>query len=117
MNNMDSIWGFVGILVLACGVYAVYSLIRMRTSGEINASLLLGKEYMYKKCKDKEGFIQKASPALLLLGIVAIAYGIIDTVNCYVYPMPKLDAAGMTVFFLVLVWFAVYTAKIKKQYF
>lgn len=117
MDNMDSIWGFIGIVVFACGVYAVYSFIKMRATGEINASLLLGKDSMYKTCKNKEEYIQKAGPALLIFGIAAVAYGALDIVHCYVYPMTVADTVGMVVFFIVLVWFAVYTAKLKREYY
>ena len=65
---MDSVWGLVGIVVFVCGIYAIYSFARMRSTGAINASLLLGKDYMYKKCKNKEAYIQKAGPALLVFG-------------------------------------------------
>ena len=51
MENVNSIWGFIGIIVFACGVYAIYSYIKMKKDGEINASILLGKDYIYKKCK------------------------------------------------------------------
>lgn len=117
MDNMDSVWGIIGIIVLACGLYAIYAFIKMKTTGEINASLLLGKEYTYKKCKNKEAYVKKAGPALLVFGIVALVYGIIDVVHCYVYPMGVADTVGMVIFFVVLVAFAVYTTKIKKEYF
>ena len=117
MDNMDSIWGFIGVIVLACGVYAIYAYIKMKTTGEINASLLLGKDYIYKKCKDKDAFTKKAGPALLGFGIVALVYGVIDVIHCYVYSMEIVDTVGMVVFFIVLVWFAVYTSKIKREYF
>ena len=45
-------WGFIGIFVLCCGIYALYSFVIMKVKGEINASILLGKDYTYKKCKD-----------------------------------------------------------------
>ena len=51
---MDNIWGFIGIMVFGSGIYALYSYVKMKSSGEINANLLLGKEFMYKTCKDKE---------------------------------------------------------------
>ncbi|HIZ80788.1 MAG TPA: hypothetical protein H9722_01670 [Candidatus Mediterraneibacter pullistercoris] len=117
MENTNSIWGFIGIVVFACGIYAIYSFIKMRSTGEINATLLLGKDYMYKKCKDKEAYIQKAGPALLVFGIVAAAYGALDIIHCYVYPMTLADTVGMIVFFVALVWFAVYTTKLKREYF
>lgn len=117
MDNMNSMWGFIGIVVFACGIYALYSYIKMKKDGEINASILLGKEDLYKKCKDKEGYIKKAGPALLVFGLAAAIYGILDIIHCYVYPMASVDIAGMIVFFIVLVWFAVYTAKLRNQYF
>lgn len=117
MENMDSIWGFIGIIVFACGVYAIYSFIKMKSTGEINASLLLGKDYMYKTCKNKEEYIKKAGPALLIFGLVSFAYGIIDVIHCYMYPMAAVDTAGMVIFFIVLVLFAVYTARLKREYF
>ena len=69
MDNMNSVWGIIGIIVLICGVYALYAFIKMKTTGEINASLLLGKEYTYKKCKNKDAYVKKAGPALLVFGI------------------------------------------------
>ncbi len=117
MENMNSVWGFIGIIVFACGIYAVYSYIKMKKDGEINASILLGKDSMYKTCKDKEGYIKKAGPALLAFGLVALIYGILDIIHCYVYPMAVADTAGMIVFFVVLVWFAVYTARLRNKYF
>lgn len=117
MDNMDSIWGFIGVIVFACGVYALYAFIKMKMTGEINASLLLGKDYIYKKCKNKDAFIKKAGPALLVFGIVALVYGAIDVIHCYVYSMEIVDTVGMIVFFIVLVAFAVYTTKLKREYF
>ena len=117
MDNMDSIWGFIGVIVFACGVYALYAFIKMKMTGEINATLLLGKDYIYKKCKNKDAFIKKAGPALLVFGIVALVYGAIDVINCYVYSMEIVDTVGMIVFFIVLVAFAVYTTKLKREYF
>ena len=34
MENMNSVWGFIGIIVFACGIYAVYSYIKMKKDGE-----------------------------------------------------------------------------------
>ena len=117
MDNMDSIWGFIGVIVFSCGVYALYAFIKMKMTGEINATLLLGKDYIYKKCKNKDAFIKKAGPALLVFGIVALVYGAIDVIHCYVYSMEIVDTVGMIVFFIVLVAFAVYTTKLKREYF
>ena len=117
MEDTQSIWGIIGVIVLFCGLYSMYAYIKLKTSGEINATLLLGKEYLYKKCKDKESYTEKAGPALLIFGIVSTIYGVIDIIHCYVYQMTTVDTIGMVVFFVVLVWFAVYTTKLKRTYF
>lgn len=117
MENINSMWGIIGIIVCACGVYALYWFYKMKTTGDINATILLGKDFMYKKCKNKDEYIRKVSPALLGLGIVALAYGVLDVIHCYAYPMPVADTVGMVIFFIVLVAFAVYTTKLKREYF
>ena len=61
----NSLWGFIGIFVLCCGIYALYSFVIMKVKGEINASILLGKDYTYKKCKDKEAYIAKTGSVFI----------------------------------------------------
>ncbi|HJD48150.1 MAG TPA: hypothetical protein H9909_15030 [Candidatus Mediterraneibacter norfolkensis] len=117
MDDMQSMWGIIGVIVFFCGIYALYAFIMLKKNGEINATLLLGKDYLYKKCKDKENYTRKAGPALLIFGIVSAAYGVLDIIHCYVYPMALVDTVGMCIFFIVLVWFAVYTTKLKRMYF
>lgn len=113
----DSIFGFIGILVLCCGFYGIYAYIKMKKGGPINETLLLGKGYMEYKCKDRTGFLAKALPAVLVFSITAVAYGIIDVVHCYVMPMAVVDYAGMIIFVVVMVWYMVYTTKLKKEFF
>ena len=106
-------WGFIGIFVLCCGIYALYSFVIMKVKGEINASILLGKDYTYKKCKDKEAYIAKTAPALFAFGLVSVIYGVIDVIHCYVHTMTIVDTVAMIIFLIVLIWFGVY--KSQKQ--
>lgn len=115
--EMDSIWGVVGIFVIFCGLYALYSFVKMKMSGEIQATLILGKECTEDRCRDKEAFVKKVSPAVLVFGLVTTVYGIVDLIHCYVMPMAIVDTCGMAIFFIVLIWFAVYTTRLKKEYF
>ena len=94
-------WGFIGIFVLCCGIYALYSFVIMKVKGEINASILLGKDYTYKKCKDKEAYIAKTAPALFVFGLVSVIYGVIDVI----------------IFLIVLIWFGVYTRNLRNRYY
>ena len=58
-----------------------------------------------------------ALPAVLVFGIVATVYGVIDMIHCFVTPIPVLDYTGLAVFLGVLVWYMVYTTKLKNKYF
>ncbi len=116
-KRMDSMFGFVSWIVLGCGIYGIYAYIKMRKDGHINETLLLGKSYMESMCKDKEAFLKKAMPAVLVFGVTAIAYGLIDVIHYFVKPIPILDYIGMAAFLIMLVWYMVYTGKLKKEYF
>lgn len=113
----DSIFGFIGVLVLFCGLYGIYAYVKMKKGGPINEALLLGKSYVEYKCKDREEFLTKALPAVLIFSITAVVYGIIDAIHCFVTPIAVADYVGMFLFLAVLVWYMVYTTKLKKEFF
>jgi hypothetical protein len=113
----DSVFGFVSVLVFGCGIYGLYAYIKMKKDGHINETLLLGKNYMEHMCKDRETFVKKALPAVLVFGIAATVYGTIDMIHCFVAPIPVIDYIGLAVFIITLVWYMVYTSKLKKKYF
>lgn len=114
---MDEMFGFVSVIVLGFGLYSFYAYIQMKKGGPISEVLLLGKSYNEYQCKDKAAFLNKALPAVLIFASACVIYGAIDFVHCYVYPMRVVDLIGMVVFLAVLVWFLVYTGKLKKMYF
>lgn len=113
----DSVFGFISIMAFGCGIYGLYAYIQMKRDGHINETLLLGKRHTEYMCKDKEAFLKKALPAVLLFGIVATVYGIIDMIHCFVTPIPVLDYSGLAIFLAMLVWYMVYTTKLKNKYF
>ena len=45
----SDVTSWVGIVVLAGGIYCLYATIMMKTKGEINQNILLGREYQFKK--------------------------------------------------------------------
>ena len=91
----NSLWGFIGIFVLCCGIYALYSFVIMKVKGEINASILLGKVF----------------------GLVSVIYGVIDVIHCYVHTMTIVDTVAMIIFLIVLIWFGVYTRNLRNRYY
>lgn len=116
-DSMNSVFGFIGILAVGCGIYCLYAYFNMKKDGHINETILLGKSYSEKMCKDKEAYLKKALPAVLGFGIVSILYGIVDCIHWYVNPMEMVDTVGGILFMAALVVFAVYTMQLKKKYF
>lgn len=114
---MNDVFGFVSLIVLGCGLYTLYAFIKMKQTGEINETLLLGNAYTAKQCKDKKSFLKKALPAVLVFGIVTTAYGVIDLIHSFVTPLGIVDTIAMILFLVVIVGFLVYTTKLKKEYF
>lgn len=115
--GMESIFGVFSLLFLSCGLYGLYAFVSMKKSGHINETLLLGRNYDEYNCKDKDEFIRKSSPAVLIFAIAGIAYGVIDLIHFYVKPMPVADNVAMAAFLIVIIGFMAYTSKLKKEYF
>ena len=105
-DSMNSVFGFIGILAVGCGIYCLYAYFNMKKDGHINETILLGKSYS-----------EKMLPAVLGFGIVSILYGIVDCIHWYVNPMEMVDTVGGILFMAALVVFAVYTMQLKKKYF
>lgn len=114
---MDSMFGAISVLILGCGLYTLYAYIKMKNGGPINEVILLGKGYDERKCKDRDAFVKKSLPAMLAFGLATVFYGAIDVYHFYVSPIAILDWIAMGIFFVALVWYMIYTTKLKKQYF
>lgn len=110
---MDTMGGFFGFLGLACGIYVLYAWYQMKTTGEINATILLPKSENPNRCKDKKAYIQAVLPKLLVLGISAVAYGVIDIIGVEGTALWVV----LAVFMAILLWFGVTTSKLYKKYF
>ena len=115
--EMANIFGVFSLLFLSCGLYGLYAFVSMKKSGHINETLLLGKNFVESQCKDKDEFIRKSLPAVLVFAIAGIAYGVIDLVHYYVKPMATVDNIAMAIFLIVIIGFMAYTSKLRKEYF
>lgn len=114
---MPDMFGIISVIVLGCGLYGLYAYVNMKRGGKLNEALLLGKNLTEEMCKDKEEFARKALPAVLVFAITATVYGAIDTIHYFVMPIAILDFAATVIFMVVLIWYVVYTTKLKRKYF
>lgn len=117
MENMTDMTGWVGIVVFLCGLYCLYAAAMMKTRGVINQTILLGKEARNKKCKDKEGFIKKMFPQLLLFGIVTTACGAADMINTYVVDIFMINTIMLGAFILEFLWFARVSMEARNKFY
>ena len=62
MENTDSIWGFIGIVVFACGIYALYSYVKMKKTGRSMHQFFLVKSICIKSVKIKKNIYIKWVP-------------------------------------------------------
>ena len=114
---MNSMFSFIDIVVVGCGLYVIYLYIEMRNTGKIRESMLLPKGLDVKKCKDADGYIRQAGPKQLVLGIIALLCGVAGLLqdftgilNYYVY------LATLVVFFAYAVWYTVFMKKLIKKF-
>lgn len=115
---MDSMLGFMDLIILAYAVYALYGAYMMKVKGEIKKKLLLSDDVDLKKCKDLEGYKNSMFPKLLFLGICGIVSCGVNLLRVYAgVPVPSQAVGVLNLFFLVVVvWFAVQTKKSVSRY-
>ena len=113
----DSIWSFLHLIFLAAGVYTLYAYILIKTKGEVKTQFLLGKDIELRKCKDLEGYKNFIAPRMLAFAVGCIVYGAIGMINSFVMEIPNIFYwIIMTVFFVLIIWFAVQTKKSVEKF-
>ncbi|MCI8852919.1 MAG: hypothetical protein HFI31_11470 [Lachnospiraceae bacterium] len=111
MGDFSSV---IDLIIFFSGLYILYSVISMKTSGEIN-SVLLSKEMDIKKCKDLEGYKRFLFPRSLVMGIMTVVFGAAGLVNVYVVRLGSVYTALVVVLMVVLIWYFVdYRRGIKR---
>ena len=114
---MADVTSWVGIVVFACGIYCLYATILMKTKGEINQNILLGREYQFKKCKDTEAYIREMFPHLCLFAIVTTLSGLVDMINSFITDVFYINIVMMIIFIVELIVFSRMSLKLKKKYY
>ena len=84
---------------------------------QIPKGIMLPKDEDPKKCKDVEAYIKMTSTQLLLVGVLLVAYGVMEFINTYAVAIPIPIFAVIVLAMVALVWFAVRTKKANNTYF
>ncbi|MCD8248902.1 MAG: hypothetical protein LUC60_03465 [Lachnospiraceae bacterium] len=114
---MDTMWSFMDILILACGVYALYSAYVLKAQGKIVQTFLLAKDTKPESCKDLPAYASEMSPRLSAMGGVMVAYGVVSLINTYLVEVNSLYWVLMIVMFGCLVWYAIMAKRASAKYF
>jgi len=118
---MDGMNNILSLIVLGAGAYVLYSYFAMKQTGKINGHLLLSKGLIEQQCTDKKAFVEECLPAVLVLGIAGVAYGIFDVFLNYMMTESGItllfNMFGLLIFLAVIIWYMVRTAKVRKKYF
>ena len=81
---MNDAWSIMDIVILVCGVYALYAAYVLKTKGKIIKTFLVFKETDVNTCKDLGAYAASMAPKLSTLAGVMILYGVVSLINTYV---------------------------------
>lgn len=115
--NTNDLWELMDLLILACGIYALYGAWVLKNEGRIIKTFLVFKDTDVNSCKDLQSYANLMSPKLGTLGAVMVVYGVISMLNAYVVDIHTLYVAIMIIFVLVLIWYGMEVKKAMNKYF
>ena len=128
---MDAMTGFelyFNLITLVCGVYALYTAIKLWKLNKLFPNqLLVPKDSKPEDCLDEEGYVDYVKPRLLILGVVLTLVGVICLADSQwqlsAKLLPQVENAaffvvegGIVLCLLSLVWYIACWMKAKKLY-
>lgn len=115
--DIYSSFGFIDLIVIACGVYGFYSWYMLVYKHEIKKTFLVGANTNPANCTDVEGFAGFMGTKLLILSAGMVIFGGISAYNSYVQRIGIIIWIGMALFLALIVWYCVYLRKADQLYF
>lgn len=115
--NTDALWELMDLIVLACGVYALYGAWALKSRGKIIKTFLVFKDTDVNSCRDLQAYADLMSPKLGTLGLVMVLYGVIAVLNAHVLDIHTLYMVFTVIFVLVLIWYGIEVKKAMNRYF
>ena len=115
--DVYSMFGFMDIIVMVCGVYAIYSWYMLVYKHEIKKTFLIGGDTQPEQCKDVEGFAAYMGTKLLVLAAGMLIFGGLSAYNSYVGDVGFIIWIGLVGFLAIIVWYCVYLKKADAKFF
>ena len=109
------------IISLGCGVYCMYTWLRLLVTKRLfKSSLLVPKEKNVEDCVDEAAYIKRLMPSLGVLALTTMLYGAFfiynDMAEVPLVPYPW-GVVPMVVVFAVLFWYGAVNSKAIREYF
>lgn len=102
------------IFLILFGGYLIHLTVKMKRTGEPGALILEPEEE--HRCKDKQGMAYSIAGKMRILGVVTVVCGGIGTVNLIFFHIQWLNTAGMVIFLIVCLWFALRLHKVRDEF-
>ncbi len=128
MDMMNSLDLYFNLITLVCGVYCLYTGIKLKRLGHLFPNqLLIPKDSKPEDCLDEEGFVEYITIKLLIVGVVCTLVGVICFADSQYAFSAKLFPAvekigyyvsqgGNVLCLAVLVWYMVCWVRSRKNF-
>ena len=115
----DSFFMLFDLISLGCGMYILFTYVKLRMAGRLFPNtLLVPKDRSPKDCLDSEAYIRYIQPRLLIIGIFVTLFGLINFLNEFLHLYNYQIGLVLTgVALVALGWYAVCSGKANRKYF
>ncbi|MBR2187868.1 MAG: hypothetical protein IJ860_00435 [Eubacterium sp.] len=113
---MNSMFGFLDIIILLCGVYMIYGAFSLKNGGDLPQTFW-NKDYPIPKCKDRAGFAAFMVPRLIGCGAVIVLDGVLGLIGDRYTDLSFLSFITMGLVIAILVWYVIFTRKAQRLFF
>ncbi len=100
-------------VIFIYGLYTIYSSLKMKKTGELSNFFTGGS---MEPIRDVHGYIDYIYGRTIVLGAVAVLFGMVGFVNDYITPLPMLMKALIVLFLTVVIWFTININRAKRRF-
>lgn len=101
------------VVIFLYGLYTVYSSIKMKQTQELSNFFTGGST---EPIRDVHGYINYIYGRTIVLGAVAVIFGVVGFVNDYIMPLPYVMKAMVVLFLTVVIWFTITINRAKRRF-
>ena len=103
--DTNSMFGFMDLIVLGCGVYGIYTWYMLVKKNQIIKAFLVGGDLRPEDCVDIPGFANYIEKKLMFTSIIMIVFGAVSAYNDYVQSIGPVIWVAMGAFLAILIWY------------